>query len=185
MTATTAPAGGARGPDPGPYLQRITEAVAAIDPAEVTKGAELLIRVRSNVDADPALAQMQRRLLALYRSRGQLRSIAFLQPAHAWNEITLANWPEALRSAEEGSRLAAEIGFPRLGHGNADRGSFHRGDPRGRGQAAPLIEESERGALQAGANNVLTGIELTKASPCGARPVPRPVPGVPAGVQSQ
>jgi DNA-binding CsgD family transcriptional regulator/tetratricopeptide (TPR) repeat protein len=150
------------GPDPAPYLQRITEAVAAIDPAEVTKGAELLIRVRSNVDADPALAQMQRRLLALYRSRGQLRSIAFLQPAHAWNEITLANWPEALRSAEEGSRLAAEIGFPRWGTGTLIAEAFIAAIRGDEAQAAPLIEESERGALRAGANNVLTGIQLTK-----------------------
>jgi DNA-binding CsgD family transcriptional regulator/tetratricopeptide (TPR) repeat protein len=150
------------GPDPASYLQRITETVTAIDPAELTKGAELLIRVRANIDADPALAQMQRRLLALYRSRGQLRSIAFMQPVHAWNEITLANWPEALRSAEEGSRLAVEIGFPRWGTGTLIAEAFVAAIRGDQAQAAPLIEESERGALQAGANNVLTGIQLTK-----------------------
>jgi DNA-binding CsgD family transcriptional regulator len=149
-------------PDPAPYFDQISKAITSIDPLQLTKGAELLIRVRSNVDADPALAQMQRRLLDLYRSRGQLRSIAFLQPVHAWIEITLANWPEALRSAEEGSRLAEEIGFPRWGTGTLIAEAFVAAIHGDQEQAAALIEESERGALRAGARNVLTGIQLTK-----------------------
>jgi DNA-binding CsgD family transcriptional regulator len=148
--------------NPGPHFRQLAQAIATIDPAAMTYGAELLIRVRSNVDADPALAQLQRGLLRLYREHGQLRSIAFLQPIHTWNEIVLGNWPEALRSAEEGSRLAVEIGFPRWGTGTLIGEAFIaaiRGDAV---QAEPLIEESERGALLAGANNVLTGIQLTK-----------------------
>ncbi|HWD61866.1 MAG TPA: AAA family ATPase [Humibacter sp.] len=148
--------------DPAPYLARITEAVMAVDPAHMTKSAELLIRVRSNVDADPALATMQRRLLDLYRTRGQLRSIAFLQPIHTWNEITLANWQEALRSSAEGSRLATEIGIPRWGTGTLIGEAFVYATRGDEAKALPLIEESERGAVMAGAHNVLTGIQLTK-----------------------
>jgi DNA-binding CsgD family transcriptional regulator len=148
--------------DPGPHLGHVARAISTIDPARMTYGAELLIRVRSNIDADPALAQLQRGLLQLYRERGQLRSIAFLQPIHTWNEIVLGSWPEALRSAEEGSRLAVEIGFPRWGTGTLVGEAFVAAIRGDEARAEPLIEESERGALLAGANHVLTGIQLTK-----------------------
>ncbi|ANF32502.1 hypothetical protein A0130_13240 [Leifsonia xyli] len=148
--------------DPGRYLPQVSEALTTIDPLRMTRGAELLIRVRSNVDADPALAHLQRRLLEFYRSRGQLRSIAFLQPVHTWIEITLANWPEAARSAEEGSRLASEIGLPRWATGTLIGEAFVAAIRGDRLRADHLIRESEDGATIAGASGVLTGVQLTK-----------------------
>jgi len=150
--------------DPGTYLPQVTAALPSIDPLRMTPGAELLVRVRSNVDADPALAHLQRGLLDLYRSRGRLRSIAFLQPIHTWIEITLANWPEAARSAEEGTRLAMEIGLPRWATGTLIGEAFIaaiRGDEL---RANQLIRESEEGATATGATGVLTGVQLTKGA---------------------
>lgn len=148
--------------DPVPYTEQITAAVLALDPAELNERSELLVRVRFMVDANAGLARMQSRLLEGYRSHGQLRSIALLQPVYAWNQIALANWPEALRGAEEGTRLAADLNLPRWGTGTLIAEAYVaaiRGDHL---EAERLILESERGAVLAGANNVLTGIQLTK-----------------------
>lgn len=148
--------------DPVTHSGAVAQAILALDPVELNERSELLLRMRLNVDADPVLARMQRRLLDSYRSRGRLRSIVFLQPIHAWNEICLADWPEALRAAEEGTRLAVELGLPRWGTGTliaqghiaALHGDHERADD--------FILEAEQGAAAAGANNVLTGIQLTK-----------------------
>ena len=121
-----------------------------------------MTRLPPNVDADSAIARVQRRLLNTYRDRGQLRAIANLQPTHAWVEIALADWPEALRAVEEGSRLATEIGFPRWATGTLIGAAFISAVRGDHGAADDMIEESERGAIAAGANNVLTGIQLTK-----------------------
>lgn len=148
--------------DPIHYGGRIAREVLLMDAEQMNDTTELLMRVRINVNADPGLAAMQRRLLDRYRAQGRLRSIALLQPIHAWNEICLADWPEALRAVEEGTRLAVELGFPRWGTGTVIGGGFiaaMRGD---HDHAEALIVESERGALAAGANNVLTGVQLTR-----------------------
>lgn len=148
--------------DPDLHAGRVAQALLRLDAAELSGTTELLVRVRVNVDADPVLAAMQRRLLDGYRAQGRLRSIASLQPIHAWVEICLADWPEALRAAEEGTRLAVDLGFPRWGTGTLIGEGFIaalRGD---HDLAEERIVESERGALAAGAHNVLTGVQLTR-----------------------
>lgn len=148
--------------DPVRYAGRVAQAVLSMDAAELNVTTELVARVRVNVNADPVMAAMQRRLIDSYRAQGRLRSIALLQPIHAWNEICLADWPEALRAVEEGTRLAVELGFPRWGTGTVIGEGFiaaMRGDDD---HAQALILESERGALAVGANNVLTGVQLTR-----------------------
>jgi DNA-binding CsgD family transcriptional regulator len=148
--------------DPVVYAGRVAQALLSVNAAELSHTTEMLVRVRVNVDADPMLAAVQRRLLDGYRAQGRLRSIALLQPIHTWNEICLADWPEALRAAEEGTRLAEELGFPRWGTSTVIGEGFiaaMRGDHE---RADALILESERGALAVGANNVLTGVQLTR-----------------------
>ncbi len=148
--------------DPALYGGRVAEAVLSMSIAELDETTELLARIRINVDADPVMAAMQRHLLARYRVQGRLRSIVFLQPIHGWNEICLADWPEALRAFEEGTRLAAELGLPRWGTGTMIGEGFiaaMRGD---HARAEALVLESEQGAVAAGAHNVLTGVQLTR-----------------------
>jgi DNA-binding CsgD family transcriptional regulator len=166
--AATLPEGDVRGlvvlaaTDRAAYGEDIARAMLALDSDEFSENAELLTRLPPNVDADPVIARVQRRLLDTYRERGQLRAIANLQPTHAWVEIALADWPEALRAVEEGTRLATELGYPRWATGTLIGAAFIsalRGDHTA---ADEMIEESERGAIAAGANNVLTGIQLTK-----------------------
>ncbi|WP_158600694.1 ATP-binding protein [Tessaracoccus antarcticus] len=148
--------------EPAQHADLIAEAVLRLDASAMDAAAEMLVRVRLNVDADPVLAAMQRRLLDSYRAHGRLRSIASLQPIHAWVEICLANWPEALQAVEEGTRLADELGLPRWGTGTVIGEGFIAALRGEHDRAEMLIHESEKGALAVGAHNVLTGVQLAR-----------------------
>ncbi|PYI65177.1 hypothetical protein CVV68_19375 [Arthrobacter livingstonensis] len=148
--------------DRAAYGDDIAHAMLALNNEEFSENAELLTRLPPNVDAQPAIARVQRRMIDTYRERGQLRAIANLQPTHAWVEIALADWPEALRATEEGTRLATELGYPRWATGTLIGAAFISAVRGDHAAADAMIEESERGAMASGANNVLTGIQLTK-----------------------
>lgn len=148
--------------DPVPYTEELTAAMLALDATELNHRSEMLVRVRFMVDANPAVARMQERLLDGYRANGKLRSIAFLQPLHSWNQIALGNWPEALRAAEEGTRLAQDLNLPRWGTGTLIAEAFVAAVRGDHAAADARIREAERGATLLGAHNVLTGVQLTK-----------------------
>jgi DNA-binding CsgD family transcriptional regulator len=92
---------------------------------------------------------------------GSLRSIARVQAIHCWTEITLANWPEAIQAADEGIRLAREID-DRQREAGAIVGQAMIAALRGEPEAVRLLAESERVAVSGGAQDVLTGVQLTR-----------------------
>ena len=148
--------------DPLPYAQRISERVAQLDPAQLGPHAELLVGAAFVVDADPGLARLQTALLDSYRRHGSLRSIARLQAIHSWTEITLANWPEAIQAADEGIRLSREVD-DRQRESGAMVGQAMIAAMRGElAESGRLLTESESVAMSRGAQDVLTGIQLTK-----------------------
>lgn len=147
--------------DPLPYAQQIADLVAQLDPTRPTAHSGLLVGAAFVVDADADLARMQTALIDTYRLHGSLRSLARLQAIHSWTEITLANWPEAIQAADEGVRLAREID-DRQGVASAIVGQAMIAALRGESDAARLVKESERIAVSGGAQNVLTGVQLTR-----------------------
>jgi DNA-binding CsgD family transcriptional regulator len=148
--------------DPLPYAQQISDRVAQLDPAELGPHAELLVGAAFVVDAEPGLARLQTALLDTYRRYGSLRSIARLQAIHSWTEITLANWPEAIQAADEGIRLSREVD-DRQRESGAMVGQAMIAAMRGElAEARRLLAESESVAMSRGAQDVLTGIQLTK-----------------------
>ncbi len=147
--------------DPLPHAQRVADLVAQLDPMRLGAHADLLIGAAFVVDADPDLAAMQRALIDTYRHQGRLRSIARLQAIHSWTEITLANWPEAVQAADEGARLARDID-DRQREAGAIVGQAMIAVLRGEPGAAELLREAERVAVSGGAQDVLTGVQLTR-----------------------
>jgi DNA-binding CsgD family transcriptional regulator len=147
--------------DPLPHAQQVADFVARLDPTRLGAHADLLVGAAFVVDADPDLAALQRTLIDTYRRQGRLRSIARLQAIHSWTEITLANWPEAIQAADEGVRLARDIGDRQRVSG-AIVGQAMIAGLRGEPEAAELLQEAERVAVSGGAQDVLTGIQLTR-----------------------
>jgi DNA-binding CsgD family transcriptional regulator len=147
--------------DPLPHAQQVADQVAQLDPTRLGAHTDLLIGAAFVVDADQDLARMQARLIDTYRLHGRLRSVARLQAIHSWTEITLANWPEALRAADEGSRLSREID-DRQREAGAIIGQAMIAALRGEPEADGLLSEAERIAISGGAQDVLTGVQLTR-----------------------
>ena len=147
--------------DPLPHAQQVADLVAQLDPMRLGAHADLLIGAAFVVDADPDLAAMQGALIDTYRHQGRLRSIARLQAIHSWTEITLANWPEAIQAADEGVRLARDID-DRQREAGAIVGQAMIAVLRGEPEAAELLREAERVAVSGGAQDVLTGVQLTR-----------------------
>ncbi len=147
--------------DPLPYAQEVSDRIAQLDPARLGPHSELLIGAAFVVDADPGLARMQAALIDTFRLHGSLRSIARVQAIHCWTEITLANWPEAIQAADEGIRLAREID-DRQREAGAIVGQAMIAALRGEPEAVRLLAESERVAVSGGAQDVLTGVQLTR-----------------------
>lgn len=147
--------------DPIPHAQQVADLVAQLDPTRIARYSDLLIGSAFVVDADPDLARMQAALIDTYRVHGSLRSIARLQAIHSWTEITLANWPEAIQAADEGTRLAREID-DRQREAGCIVGQAMIAALRGESEAASLLREAERIAVSGGAQDVLTGVQLTR-----------------------
>ena len=147
--------------DPLPHAQQVADLVAQLDPTRLAAHSDLLIGAAFVVDADADLARMQLALIGTYRLHGSLRSIARLQAIHSWTEITLANWPEAIQAADEGIRLAREID-DRQREAGAVVGQAMIAALRGEPEAASLLREAERVAVSGGAQDVLTGVQLTR-----------------------
>ena len=147
--------------DPLPHAQQVADLVAQLDPTRLGTHSDLLIGAAFVVDADPDLARMQAALIDTYRLHGSLRSIARLQAIHSWTEITLANWPEAIQAADEGIRLARDID-DRQREAGAVVGQAMIAALRGEPEAAGLLGEAERVAVSGGAQDVLTGVQLTR-----------------------
>jgi DNA-binding CsgD family transcriptional regulator len=147
--------------DPLPHAQQVADLVAQLDPTRLAAHTDLLISAAFVVDADADLARMQSAVIHTYRLHGSLRSIARLQAIHSWTEITLANWPEAIQAADEGIRLAREID-DRQREAGAIVGQAMIAAIRGEPEAAQLLREAERVAVSGGAQDVLTGVQLTR-----------------------
>jgi DNA-binding CsgD family transcriptional regulator len=147
--------------DPLPHAQQVADLVARLDPTQLGAHSDLLIGAAFVVDADPDLARMQAALVDTYRLHGSLRSVARLQTIHSWTEITLASWPAATQAADEGIRLAREIDDRQREAGSLV-GQAMIAALRGEPEAGDLLKEAERVAVSGGAQDVLTGVQLTR-----------------------
>ena len=148
--------------DPTHYAREIIDRVSRMDITGLDPAMELLVQVAFMVDADTGLASLQAALIDNHRVRGRMRSIAHLQAQHSWTQIALANWPEAIEAADEGVRLSHEIGLPQREAGamiGLAMVAASRGDDV---EARRLISASESIAITRGAQDVLTGVQLTR-----------------------
>ncbi|WP_375385159.1 AAA family ATPase [uncultured Microbacterium sp.] len=149
--------------DPQTNATLVRERLSHIDFDAFDERDELLVNATAFVlDADPTLARLQAAAIDRFRARGQLRAVASLRVVHTWTAIALADWPEAMLAAEEGIRLAQETGSAQWESGSvialAMIAAF-RGDEEG---AAAAITAAETLAATKGAQNVLTGVQLTR-----------------------
>lgn len=149
--------------DPRANTERVRERLTAFDVHSFDVRDELLVNATAFVmDADATLARLQSAVIERFRTRGQLRSVASLRVIHTWTAITLADWPQALLAAEEGVRLSQDAGSAQWESGSiialAIIAAF-RGDSAG---AATAIRAAEALASTRGAQDVLTGVQLTR-----------------------
>lgn len=149
--------------DPLNSSERVRRHVSALDPLNLDAADEVLMNTTAFViDADADLVALQAAVIDNHRLRGELRAIASLQVVHCWTAITLADWPQALQAADEGARLAQDAGAAQWEAGSLIATAIiaaFRGD---REAAHAAMSTSESLAASRGAQNVLTGIQLTK-----------------------
>jgi DNA-binding CsgD family transcriptional regulator len=114
------------------------------------------------VSADRNLAALQAAELDRLRRDGLLRMIPLLSATYGWTELCLARWSNATVAADEGLRVAEELGQPIWAAGNMIAQAMLATVGGDHDTAAGLADRAEGILLPLGVGASLCGIQLTR-----------------------